>query len=54
MPEATEATMVIGKLLGRCNVPAFADPNLKIRGSAVIQTLHEIRGMKSRVSLLLI
>ena len=32
MPEATEATMVIGKLLGRCNVPAFANPNLQIRG----------------------
>ena len=42
MPEATEATMVIGKLLGRCNVPAFADPNLQIRGErgAVIQTLR--------------
>ena len=32
MPEATEATMVIGKLLGRCNVPASADPDLEIRG----------------------
>ena len=32
MPEATEATMVIGKLLGRCNVPALADPTLQIRG----------------------
>ena len=31
MPEATEATMMIGKLLGRFNVPAFADPNLQIR-----------------------
>ena len=36
MPEATDGTMVIGKLLGRCNVPAFADPNLQIRGSPVI------------------
>ena len=33
MPEATEATMVIGKLLGRFSVPAFADPNLQIRGA---------------------
>ena len=32
MPEATEATMVIGKLFGRCNVPASADPDLPIRG----------------------
>ena len=24
--------MVIGKLLGRCNVPALADPDLKISG----------------------
>ena len=41
MLEATEAAMVIGKLLGRCNVPAFADPNLQIRGGgAVIQTLR--------------
>ena len=24
--------MVIGKLLGRCNVPASADPDLEIRG----------------------
>ena len=24
--------MVIGKLLGRCNVPASADPDLQIRG----------------------
>ena len=32
MPEATEATMVIGKLLGRCNVPALADPTLQILG----------------------
>ena len=34
MPEATEATMVIGKLFGRCNVPASADPDLPIRGGA--------------------
>ena len=32
MPEATEATMVIGKLFGRCNVPASVDPDLPIRG----------------------
>ena len=32
MPEATEATRVIGKLLGRFNEPAFADPDLQIRG----------------------
>ena len=32
MPEATEATMVIGKSFGRCNVPASADPDLQIRG----------------------
>ena len=40
MPEATEAIMVIGTLLGRCNVPAFADPNLQIREGPVIQTLR--------------
>ena len=51
MPEATEATMVIRKLLGRCNVPALADPDLQIRaggghpdlqirGGPVIQTLR--------------
>ena len=33
MPEATEATRVIGKLLGRFNEPAFADPDLQIRGA---------------------
>ena len=40
MPEATEATMVIGKLLGRCNVPALADPDLQITGDPIIQTLR--------------
>ena len=34
MPEATEGTMVIGKLFGRCNVPASVDPDLPIRGGA--------------------
>ena len=43
MPEATEATMVIRKLLGRFNVPAFADPNLQIRGPG--HPDPEIRGM---------
>ena len=33
MPEGTEANIVIGKLLGRCNVLHLrADPNLQIRG----------------------
>ena len=40
MPEATEATMVIGKLLGRCNVPASADPDPQIKGGSVIQILR--------------
>ena len=40
MPEDTEATMVIGKLLGRCNVPALADPDLQIREGPVIQILR--------------
>ena len=38
--EATETIMVIGKLLGRCNVPALADPDLQIRWGPVIQTLR--------------
>ena len=32
MPEETEATMVIGKLLGRCNVLHLRIPDLEIRG----------------------
>ena len=40
MPEATEATMVIGKLLGSCNVPILVDPDLQIRRGPVIQTLR--------------
>ena len=45
MPEATETTMVIGKLLGRCNIPAFADPNLQIRGGGGGHPDSEIREM---------
>ena len=36
--------MVIGKLLGRCNVPASADPDLQIRGGSGHPD-PEIRGM---------
>ena len=43
LPEATEATRVIGKLLGRCSVPALADPNLQIRGGGHPDPV--IRGM---------
>ena len=44
MPEATEATVVIGKLLGRCNVPALADPDLQIRGGGGGHPDLQIRG----------
>ena len=36
--------MVIGKLLGRCNVPASADPDLQIRGGGGHPD-PEIKGM---------
>ena len=45
MPEATEATMVIGKLLGRCNVPASADPDLQMGGGGGSHPDLEIRGI---------
>ena len=34
--------MVMGKLIGRCNVPALADPDLQIRGGG--------KGRSSRTS----
>ena len=37
--------MVIGKLLGRCNVPASADPDLQIRGGGGGHPDPDIRGM---------
>ena len=32
--------MVMGKLIGRCNVPALADPDLQIGGGAVFSALR--------------
>ena len=46
MPEATEGTMVIGKLFGRCNVPASVDPDLPIRGGGGGHPDPEIIGVE--------
>ena len=35
----------LGKLLGRCNVPALADPDLQIRGGGAGHPDPEKRGM---------
>ena len=35
----------LGKLLGRCNIPALADPDLQIRGGGGGHPDPEIRGM---------
>ena len=32
--------MVMGKLIGRCNVPALADPDLQIGGGGAVFSAH--------------